>query len=180
MSSAASMAEALDCDLKPLLAAADGVRWVGATGQEALTAYREDLSLDSTGLMAWTGQRPARPAERLWLVCPDGAGRGVVSASQVDDGRWVVAIEQLCADFQPRGFTALALRVRPSCLRTQRDDQRRSEAGWRSANGTEWTKASSAGRPAIDSHTRRCDAPQLARKMSCLAHSAGTLTPPTS
>ena len=74
VSSAASMAEALDCDLKPLLAAADGAGWVGATEQEALTAYREDLSLDSTSLIAWTGQRPARPAERLWLVvCP---GRG--------------------------------------------------------------------------------------------------------
>ena len=99
VSSEASMAEALDCDLKPLLAAADGAGWVGATEQEALTAYREDLSLDSTSLIAWTGQRPARPAERLWLVfAPDGAGRGVVSASQLADGRWVVAIEQLCAD----------------------------------------------------------------------------------
>jgi len=99
------MAEALDCDLKFLLAAADEFGWFGATEQEALAAYREDLSLDSTSLVAWTGQRSARSADRLWLVfAPDGAGRGVVFVSQVDDGRWVVGHEQLCADFGPAGL----------------------------------------------------------------------------
>jgi hypothetical protein len=100
--SAASMAEALDCDLDFLPASADEFGWSGATEQEALQAYRDDLSLDSASVVEWTGPRSSRSAERLWLVyTPDGAGRGVVFASELEDGRWVVAHEQLCADFQP-------------------------------------------------------------------------------
>lgn len=100
--SAASMAEALDCDLDFLPASADEFGWSGATEQEALQAYRDDLSLDSASVVEWTGPRSSRSAERLWLVyTPDGPGRGVVVASELDDGRWVVAHQQLCADFQP-------------------------------------------------------------------------------
>jgi hypothetical protein len=102
VSSAMSMAEALDCDLDFLPATADEFGWSGATEQEALQAYRDDLSLDSASVVEWTGPRSSRSAERLWLVyTPDGAGRGVVFASELDDGRWVVAHDQLCADFQP-------------------------------------------------------------------------------
>jgi hypothetical protein len=102
VSSAASMAEALGCDLDFLPASADEFGWFGATEQEALQAYRDDLSLDSASVVEWTGPRSSTSAERLWLVyTPDGSGRGVVFASELDDGRWVVAHEQLCADFQP-------------------------------------------------------------------------------
>ena len=76
-------------------------RWIRAE-QEALQAYRDDLSLDSASVVEWTGPRSSSSAERLWLVyTPEGAGRGVVFAAELDDGRWVVAHEQLCADFQP-------------------------------------------------------------------------------
>ena len=103
VSSAASMAEALGCDLDFLPASADEFGWFGATEQEALQAYRDDLSLNSASVIEWTGPRSSRSAERLWLVyTPDRAGRGVVFASELDDGRWVVAHEQLCADFQPK------------------------------------------------------------------------------